>query len=101
MAKSPKKKTSEESGAMRHAPERRVEDAAVEDFLYGDEDAGEDALSPAVSTEDAARYIADMVASLAVMARAARLDLLNYLLEMARVEAELQARRSEAPDDEA
>ncbi len=42
-----------------------------------------------------------MVASLAMMAREARLDLLNYLLDMAHVEAELQARRSEAPDEDA
>ena len=43
--------------------------------------------------EDTARYIADMVASLAMIARQAKLDLLTYLLDMARVEAEMQARQ--------
>jgi hypothetical protein len=100
MAKSSKQTTSAESGATRYAPENPAEDAAVEDFFYGDGDVEEeDALSPAVSTEETARYIAEMVASLAMMAREARLDLLNYLLDMAHVEAELQARRGEGPDE--
>ncbi|MCW2315379.1 hypothetical protein SAMN06265338_107108 [Rhodoblastus acidophilus] len=47
------------------------------------------------SAEDTARYIADMVGALAAMAGEAKLDLLTYLLNMARVEAELQARQSE------
>ncbi len=51
------------------------------------------------SAEDTARYIADMVGALAALAGDARLDLLTYLLNMARVEAELQARQSETPDD--
>ena len=51
------------------------------------------------STEETARYIADMVGALAAMAGGARLDLLTYLLNMARVEAELQARQSETPED--
>jgi hypothetical protein len=50
------------------------------------------------SAEDTARYIADMVGALAAMAGEARLDLLTYLLNMARVEAELQARQSEDGD---
>jgi hypothetical protein len=50
------------------------------------------------STEDTARYIADMVGALAAMAGEARLDLLTYLLNMARVEAELQSRQSEDGD---
>jgi hypothetical protein len=50
------------------------------------------------SAEDTARYIADMVGALASMAGEARLDLLTYLLNMARVEAELQARQSEEVD---
>ena len=45
------------------------------------------------------RYIADMVGALAAMSGDARLDLLTYLLNMARVEAEMQARRSESLDD--
>ncbi len=65
--------------------------AEVEDFSYdeGDED------EAAGSTEETARYIADMVGAMAAMANEARLDLLTYLLNMARVEAELQARQSE------
>ncbi len=97
MAKSSKKKTTAESGATHPAPEYPAEGAAIDDFSYGD-DQDQDDPSPGVSTEDAARYIADMVASLAMMAREARLDLLHYLLDMAHVEAELQARRDEAPD---
>jgi hypothetical protein len=54
---------------------------------------------PVGSTEDTARYIADMVGALAAMAGEARLDLLTYLLNMARVEAELQSRQSEDNDD--
>jgi hypothetical protein len=51
------------------------------------------------SAEETARYIADMVGALAAMAGEARLDLLTYLLNMARVEAELQARQTEMPDE--
>jgi signal transduction histidine kinase len=40
-----------------------------------------------------ARYIADLTAELARMAGQKQLDLLTYLLNMARVEAELTARR--------
>jgi hypothetical protein len=66
------------------------------DFSYGAEDEDE---GPG-SAEDTARYISDMVGALAAMAGEARLDLLTYLLNMARVEAELQARQSETADDE-
>ena len=52
------------------------------------------------SAEETARYISDMVGALAAMASAARLDLLTYLLNMARVEAELQSRQSETPDED-
>lgn len=58
-------------------------------------DEGETNSEPVGSTEDTARYIADMVGALAAMAGEARLDLLTYLLNMARVEAELQSRQSE------
>jgi hypothetical protein len=70
--------------------------AEVEDFSYdeGDED------EAAGSTEETARYIADMVGAMAAMANEARLDLLTYLLNMARVEAELQARQNETLDSE-
>ncbi|WP_374547544.1 hypothetical protein [Rhodoblastus sp.] len=70
---------------------------ADEDFSYDqdDEDVG-----GGDSAEETARYIADMIASLAFLARDARLDLLTYLLDMARVEAEMQARQSETACDE-
>jgi len=42
---------------------------------------------PTQSPEDVARYIGQLAAEMAAMARGARLDLLAYLLEMARVEA--------------
>jgi hypothetical protein len=100
MAKSSKKKTTAESVATHYAPGGPAEGAAMEDFSYGDDEA-QDELSPAVSAEDAAHYIAEMVGSLAKMAREAGLDLLNYLLDMAHVEAELQARRDEATDGDA
>jgi hypothetical protein len=67
-----------------------------QDFSYDDDD-GEIEID---SAEDTARYIADMIASLAYIAREAKLDLLTYLLDMARVEAEMQARQSEAPLDD-
>ena len=65
---------------------------------YDQPDAPEEAPG---SSEATARYIADLVGSLAAMASDAKLDLLTYLLNMARVEAEMQARRSEpnASDD--
>ena len=46
---------------------------------------------------EAARYIAQMVAELSAMAGEAKLDMLTYLLNMARVEAEMIS-RSEEPD---
>lgn len=46
----------------------------------------EDGLTAADSAE-AARYIADFAAELSAVARHARLDLLAYLLDMARLEA--------------
>jgi hypothetical protein len=76
--------------------------SAEQDFNYGqdfsyDDDDGEIEID---SAEDTARYIADMIASLAYIAREAKLDLLTYLLDMARVEAEMQARQSETPLDD-
>ncbi|MGO9389698.1 hypothetical protein [Rhodoblastus sp.] len=59
-----------------------------------DDDSGEG------SAEETARYIADMIGALALMAGEARLDLLTYLLNMARVEAELQGRQSEEPGED-
>ena len=43
-------------------------------------------------TRAVAEYLSDMVAQLETMARLAGLDLLSYLLSMARVEAETNAR---------
>jgi hypothetical protein len=65
--------------------------AGVQDFSY---DEGDEDEAPG-SAEETARYIADMAGALAGMANEARLDLLTYLLNMARVEAELQARQNE------
>ncbi len=62
-------------------------------------DMNDDDENVAGSVEETARYIADMVGALAAMAGDAKLDLLTYLLNMARVEAELQARQSETTDD--
>jgi hypothetical protein len=74
--------------------------AAVEAELRYDE--APDDPAPSGSAEETARYIAEMVGALAAMAGEARLDLLTYLLNMARVEAELQARQTEdaeSPDE--
>ena len=60
------------------------------DFSYEQDEEDE----AAGSAEETARYIADMVGALASMAGEARLDLLTYLLNMARVEAELRARKA-------
>jgi hypothetical protein len=78
-------------------PQTPAKDAVADiaDFSYETDD--ED--GAAGSAEETARYIADMVGALASMAGEARLDLLTYLLNMARVEAELQARQSETLED--
>jgi len=47
---------------------------------------------PTDPTTDVARYVADMTAQLASMARAAKLDLLAYFLNMANAESESIAR---------
>jgi hypothetical protein len=54
--------------------------------LAGDPD---DAFAPAtrLARDDAANYIADLAAELADMARAVKLDLVAYLLDIARLEA--------------
>lgn len=75
---------------------QRSLEAAEAELCY---DETESEPAPVGSTEDTARYIADMVGALAAMAGEARLDLLTYLLNMARVEAELQSRQSEDNDD--
>lgn len=80
-------------------PSSGVQDFATPveaDFSYDMEEEDEGA----GSVEETARYIADMVGALAAMAGDARLDLLTYLLNMARVEAELQARQTETADDD-
>jgi hypothetical protein len=59
----------------------------------------EDEIDGGDAVEETARYIADMIGSLAHIARQAKFDLLTYLLDMARVEAEMQARQSETPLD--
>ncbi len=71
-----------------------AQDEAELRYDLDDDDSGEG------SAEETARYIADMIGALALMAGEARLDLLTYLLNMARVEAELQARQSEEPGED-
>ncbi|PSC02804.1 hypothetical protein SLNSH_22025 [Alsobacter soli] len=46
------------------------------------------------ATEDIARYIAQMTTEMAALARSANLDLLAYFLEMAKIEANVTARRA-------
>ena len=47
--------------------------------------------------EDVARYIAEMTGQLAALAGAQRMPMLTYFLNMARVEAEMQAIEAAAP----
>jgi hypothetical protein len=72
--------------------------ASEEAELRYDQDEGEE--SGEGSAEETASYISEMVGALAAMASEARLDLLTYLLNMARIEAELQSRQSETPDED-
>jgi hypothetical protein len=53
---------------------------------------GEDGASPARSVAETAHYVAQLSGELASMARTAKLDVLAYFLEMAKLEAE-SARR--------
>ena len=52
-----------------------------------------EALNPVDQTRAVAEYIGDMIGQLESMSRLAGFDLLVYLLSMARVEAETNARR--------
>lgn len=52
-----------------------------------------DAPKPADHSREVAEYIGDMIGQLESMSRLAGFDLLVYLLSMARVEAETNARR--------
>jgi hypothetical protein len=45
------------------------------------------------SSADVARYVSHMTSELAAMSRAAQFDLLAYFLDMARIEANIQAQR--------
>jgi hypothetical protein len=51
-------------------------------------DAGPDGEDDRPSAQETARYIADITAGVSVLARRAGLDVLAYLLDMARLEAE-------------
>jgi hypothetical protein len=53
----------------------------------------------AEGSEAVARYLADMTGQLESMARAADLDLLAYLLAMARSEADSVSRKTRAASD--
>ncbi|WP_298421627.1 hypothetical protein [Rhodoblastus sp.] len=81
-------------------PARGASDAMGEDFSYDINDEADADSSAGGGTEETARYVADMVGALAAMAREARLDLVAYLLDMAHVEAEMQARQSETSVDD-
>jgi hypothetical protein len=62
--------------------------------------ASEPAGGPAATADpaEAARYIAEFAAELSVLARHARLDLLAYLLDMARLEATKAQRAARTTD---
>jgi len=58
--------------------------------LADDDELESDIMTPAVNeyqSEQVALYVSQMVGEMAAMARSARLDLLAYFLEMARIEA--------------
>jgi len=105
MLKKPRSGTSNpKPGPAAKAKNTQTNEMLTKDLLAADEaelrydqpDAPEEAPG---SSEATARYIADLVGSLAAMASDAKLDLLTYLLNMARVEAEMQARRSNGAGD--
>lgn len=79
---------------IRRSP--RLPQAAV---LPRDDRSDHDASIPSGALSDSpaetAAYIAQMMAELAVIARHARLDLLAYFIEMARVEAATRARMAQ------
>jgi hypothetical protein len=58
---------------------------------FADKNQKREALVPAPSKQETARYIAALSAELSVMARQADLELLGYFLEMARMEASAAA----------
>jgi hypothetical protein len=95
MLKKPKTAPAAEADPGESSQDARL--ASEEAELRYDEDEEE---SCEGSAEETAGYISDMVGALAAMASEARLDLLTYLLNMARVEAELQSRQSETPDED-
>ena len=96
MFKKSKGGASDSQSGRSAAPADPDEFTSYETNLRYDQDEKDEPLG---SAEETARYIADMVGALAAMAGEAKLDLLTYLLNMARVEAELQARQTETPDD--
>lgn len=66
-------------------------------FTAAFEPAGRETLSDPPVCEDAAglaSYVADMTAELAKLAGGANMPMLAYFLNLARVEAEIQARRA-------
>lgn len=80
--------------------------AKMRDALPQDSAPSENAVKPADMTpvadgdwkalqHEVARYIASMSAEMANMARSAKLDLLVYFLDMAKVEATAQAERTD------
>ena len=56
---------------------------------------------PSASSQETARFIADMSNELSVVARKAGLDVLAYLLDMVRLEAEEIAQKEKAQKDTA
>lgn len=46
--------------------------------------------------QSSAEYIGEITAELAILAKSARLDMLNYLLSMARLEAERYSRKEKS-----
>ncbi|HUO55275.1 MAG TPA: hypothetical protein VMU18_11070 [Rhodoblastus sp.] len=111
MARNSRKNVSGAHGAPNDAPSPALEvdkdffwsaqAARQDDFRYDLDDKAVDEANDeaalAGSLEETALYISDMIGSLALLAREAKLDLLTYLLDMARVEAEMQARQAETP----
>lgn len=68
--------------------------------LTDDEELECEVMSPSVNenqSEQVALYVSQMVGEMAAMARSARLDLLAYFLEMARIEASARSGKVNEP----
>jgi hypothetical protein len=80
-------------GAAKSSPSRSRARAARSARSASEREAPSQARTPGNNAAAVADYVASITAELAAMAGSARLDLLTYFLNMARLEAECLARQ--------